>query len=369
MASAHHNGGTNRKARASKRRTHLSHSDIRALFQIIEAAEAETLTLFHSLPIAVDLYIDMLHSLESGKERFDSIISAAFPGNCTSYRKAIPAFCVCVRAARGLLDSVQSKGSELESNAQLDLDRCLRRLFFRHEVIESMCEGVEQEICLPYKALKYRAPDAETRKMQADLEAKMSMPPEAFLATSERLRRSVSACRAARDAIVRANLRLVAHSANRYVNCGASMEDLIQEGNVGLMIAVRKFEYRRGHKFSTYATWWIRQTITRYLSNHTRTVRLPSHVVEGLHKIKSVEARHASQSGQAISDQDIADKTGLSVRHVKQFKDADRQIMSLDGAIKEGEDATLGDMIPDSGARSPADMAEHDLVKAGIARA
>ncbi len=253
------------------------------------------------------------------------------------------------------------------------------KFFFKLKVYEEYLEQINPllaEIEQIYSQLD-RAKHPKTKKDAAidvkplnarlkQIEAEQRVAPAQLLEIVKQTGVHVREAHKAKTEMVEANLRLVISIAKKYTNRGLSFLDLIQEGNMGLMKAVEKFEYRRGYKFSTYATWWIRQAITRSIADQARTIRIPVHMIETLNKVMQVQKQLLQEFGHEPTPEEVADEMNLPVERVQQIMKMAQQPISLQSPVGDGDDTSFGDFIEDKSAENPYDMTAFSLLREKI---
>lgn len=203
-------------------------------------------------------------------------------------------------------------------------------------------------------------PDDSVKSFLKDIGKIPLLSAEEEIKLAERMRNGDEA---AKNRLIEANLRLVVSIAKKYVRRGMQFLDLIQEGNMGLIKAVEKFDYTKGFKFSTYATWWVRQAITRAIADQARTIRIPVHMVETITRVKKAQSQLLHENGCEPNEEEIAEFLGMSVEKVREIIRIAQDPVSLETPIGEEEDSHLGDFIPDEDAPAPADEASNSMLK------
>jgi RNA polymerase primary sigma factor len=361
-----------------------------AICKRMEAAEHEQKRIMHSFGFAAKEHIALAERLtsEPPKERFDRVIldtkSEARETHLRTLRKLVPS----VRAMDEQVDEAYSRWQECPSGAKRDrcyarfrkLDRRLQdsfpSFFYKQKVIEEMAlvaENIRDRIQAGLGLIREletqgKSPssqpliESELRKIQA-LERFGRAPCSDCLKACEQLKLASDQALRAKAEMVEANLRLVISIAKKYTNRGLSFLDLVQEGNMGLMKAVEKFEYRLGYKFSTYATWWIRQAVTRAIADQARTIRIPVHMIDAISKLLRMQKRLLQEFGREPTPDEIGDEMQIPVDRVRALVNMAQQPISLQSHVGDSDETTFGDFIEDKATDNPVEKTSISLLR------
>ncbi len=334
--------------------------------------------------------ISIANYLISNKERFDKIILEKEVADKQAYLAILPKLCNLLKQEDEVLENFlsQMRDPKLKKVDKVkvaeDIEKCrirtqayLRRMHFKHNIIEDFGEVIlsaYDRFLVLEKEAEELTPRAEKNKFAAaKLSAvlrKLAMRELAAGRTLEEFKKDVRMLQRwmdksmeAKREMVESNLRLVISIAKKYTNRGLSFLDLIQEGNMGLMKAVDKFEYRRGYKFSTYATWWIRQAVTRAIADQARTIRIPVHMIETINKVLRGAKKLMMETGREPSPEELAIELGLTPERVREIYKIAQHPISLQAEVGDGGESQFGDFLEDTAIESPAEATGYAILK------
>lgn len=357
----------------------------------IEKAEFSAQDSLFSIMLTLPFQVGLAQKLLEHTERFDTIVTDKKVDNREVYyqtlKQVISQCNVLGTQLNKLWESYWKATDADEKNKFLtrykkfeaQLKPLFKRFCFKLKIFEEFLDQYSPLIREIEKTLEtlrgieksaYASVDTQLlRKRLERIEYELHLPPEEFVEWVKTVRRHMREVSKAKNEMVESNLRLVISIAKKYTNRGLSFLDLIQEGNIGLMKAVDKFEYHRGYKFSTYATWWIRQSITRSLADQARLIRVPVHMLETLNRVTQMQKQLIQESGCEPTIEKVAQSLKLSSEHVENIIKIARHPVSLQNPTGESKDSCIGDFIEDTSVDNPFDTTDRNLLRSVFLKA